>query len=120
MKITIHSTLAAAVAGVVLMSAIPAAHAVDAEAARELARQNNCFRCHSISHDKDGPAWRKVANELKGNPNAEAKLIHHITSGEMAKFKDGHTEPHKIIRTDPRHDMKQIKNLVDWILSLSQ
>jgi hypothetical protein len=30
---------------------------------------------------------------------------------------DGFRE-HKIIKTDPPNDMAQIKNLVDWILSL--
>jgi cytochrome c len=95
----------------------PSARAVDETAARELARANNCFKCHSISKDKDGPAYHKVAEDLKGKPDAEAKLIHHITSGEKAKFPDGHEEDHKIVKTDPPNDMAQIKNLVDWILA---
>lgn len=89
--------------------------AVDVEAAKELARQNSCFKCHSVSHDKDGPAYQKVAAKYRGKPGAEEKLIHHITSGEKAKFPDGHEEDHKIIKTK---DMGEIKNLVDWILSL--
>ena len=91
---------------------------VDVEAAKALARQNNCFKCHSVSKAKDGPAWNKVAEEYKGKENAEQRLITHITSGEKAKFPDGHEEAHKIVKTDPPHDMAQIKNLVDWILSL--
>lgn len=102
--------------GAFLMSAT-AAHAFDEEAARQLARENNCFKCHAITKDKDGPAYKKVAEKFKGNPGAEARLIQHITSGEKAKFPDGHEEPHKIVKTDPPHDMRQIKNLVDWILS---
>ncbi|MGA9421711.1 MAG: c-type cytochrome [Rhodanobacteraceae bacterium] len=94
------------------------ASAVDVEAAKELARQNNCFKCHSVSKDKDGPAYKKVAEEFRGKDGAEARLIEHITSGEKAKFPDGHEEAHKIVKTDPPHDMAQIKNLVDWILSL--
>ncbi|MGA8279071.1 MAG: c-type cytochrome [Rhodanobacteraceae bacterium] len=94
------------------------AGAVDVEAAKQLARQNNCFRCHAVSKDKDGPAYKKVAEKFKGKEGAEARLIEHITSGEMAKFPDGHEEAHKIVKTDPPHDMAQIKNLVDWILSL--
>ncbi|MDR3368974.1 c-type cytochrome [Rhodoferax sp.] len=92
--------------------------AVDADAAKSLARQNNCFRCHSVEKEKDGPAWSKVAEKFKGKANAEARLIEHITSGEKAKFPDGHEEAHKIVKTDPPKDMAQIKNLVDWILSL--
>jgi cytochrome c len=92
--------------------------APDEEAAKELARQNNCFKCHAIKKDKDGPAWSKVAEKYKGKANAEERLITHITSGEMAKFPDGHEEKHKVVETDPPKDMKQIKNLIDWILSL--
>ena len=104
-------------AGAGLLLLVPAAHAVDEEAAKELARQNNCFKCHSVSKDKDGPAYKKVAEKYKGKAEAQDKLIHHITSGEKAKFPDGHEEAHKIVKTDPPNDMKQIKNLVDWILA---
>src|ERR1035437_4184426 len=71
----------------------------------------------SLSKDKDGPAYQKVAEKFKGKPDAEEKLIHHITSGEKAKFPDGHEEDHKIVKTDPANDMAQIKNFVDWILA---
>ena len=89
--------------------------AVDADAAQALARQSNCFKCHAIDKKKDGPAWRDVAAKYKGKPEAEARLITHITSGEKAKFEDGHEEEHAIVKTK---DKDQIKNLVDWILSL--
>jgi cytochrome c len=116
-----HLSLATAmgvlIAGSIIVASRPT-FAADEEAARELARQNNCFKCHAIKKDKDGPAWSKVAEKYKGKPDAEAKLIHHITSGEMAKFPDGHEEKHKIVQTDPPHNEAQIKNLVDWILSL--
>jgi cytochrome c len=94
---------------------VSAASAVDADAARTLARQSNCFKCHAIDKDKDGPAWKKVAEKYKGKPGAEDKLIKHITSGEKAKFPDGHEEDHAIVKTK---DQGQIRNLVDWILSL--
>ena len=94
-----------------------AAHAVDEEAAKALARQNNCFKCHSVDKEKDGPAYHKVAEKYKGKDNAEPRLVEHITSGEKAKFPDGHEEEHKIIKTTPPKDMAQIKNLVQWILS---
>ena len=93
------------------------AHAVDEEAAKALARQNNCFKCHSVEKDKDGPAYKKVAEKFRGKPDAEARLIEHVTSGEKAKFPDGHEEEHKIVKTSPPKDMAQIKNLIDWILS---
>jgi cytochrome c len=93
------------------------AYAVDADAAKALAKQNNCFKCHAVDKEKDGPAYHIVAEKYKGKANAEAKLIEHITSGEKAKFPDGHEEEHKIVKTSPPKDMEQIKNLVQWILA---
>jgi cytochrome c len=107
-------TITAAVAVGALMMARPA-FAVDAEAAQTLARQSNCFKCHSVEKKKEAPPWKEVAAKYKGKPEAEAKLTHHVTSGEKVKFEDGHEEEHKTVKTK---DPAQIKNLVDWILSL--
>ncbi len=96
----------------------PQSSAADVEAAKALARQNNCFKCHGIEKEKDGPAYKSVAEKYRGKDNAQARLIEHVTSGEKAKFPDGHEEEHKVVQTTPPKDMEQIKNLVDWILSL--
>lgn len=93
------------------------AHAFDEEAAKALARQNKCLNCHSVDKDKDGPAYKKVAEKYKGKPNAEARLVEHVTTGEKAKFPDGHEEEHKIVKTSPPKDLAQVKNLVQWILA---
>ena len=87
-----------------------------AEGAKQLARVNNCFKCHGIDKDKDGPSWARVAEKYRSTPGAEAKLIHHITSGEKAMFPDGHLENHKNIQG--KASPEDIKNLVDFILSL--
>jgi cytochrome c len=107
----------AAASGILLAAGFAArpACALDADAAQTLARQSGCFKCHSIDKKKDGPAYRDVAAKYKGNAEAEAKLIHHITSGERVKFPDGHEEDHKIVKSK---DPAEVKNLVDWILSL--
>lgn len=94
---------------------LPAAQAADEDAARALARQSNCFRCHAVDKHKEAPPWREVAKKYRGKAGAEEKLIHHITSGEKVKFEDGHEEDHKIVASQ---DPAEIKNLVDWILSL--
>jgi cytochrome c len=91
--------------------------AVDEDAAKALAKQNNCFKCHSVEKEKDGPAYKKVAEKYRGKTTGEARLIEHITSGEKAKFPDGHEEEHKIVKTSPPKDADQIKNLVQWILA---
>ena len=94
-----------------------AAQAVDAEAAKALAKQNNCLKCHAIDKEKEGPAFKKVAEKYKGKADAQAKLVNHLTSGEKAKFPDGHEEEHKIVKTNPPKDIEQVKNLADWVLS---
>ena len=86
------------------------------------ARTPQCTSCHGQSEkhlagDKDGPSYHSVAEKYKGKPGAEAKLINHITSGEKAKFPDGHEEEHKIVKTSPPKDPEQVKNLVQWILA---
>jgi cytochrome c len=91
----------------------PAAHAVDAEAAQALARQNNCFKCHSAEKDKDGPSFKKTAAKLKDRPDAVERIVQHLTTGEKAKFPDGHEEEHKIIKAKSPDD---VKNLAGWIL----
>jgi cytochrome c len=107
----------ATVVATAAMTFLAPAQAFDADAAKTLAKQNNCLKCHAIDKEKDGPAYHKVAEKYKGKANAEAKLIEHITSGEKAKFADGHEEEHKIVKTSPPKDMEQIKNLVQWILA---
>lgn len=89
--------------------------AADAEAAKALAKENGCFKCHSVDKEKDGPTYQKVAEKYRGKANAEARLITHITSGEKAKFPDGHEEDHKNIKG--KASPEEIKNLVNWILS---
>jgi cytochrome c len=117
MKITAHSIRTMLAAGAFALAFAPAAHAVDADAAKQLAKQNNCFKCHAIDKDKDGPAYHKVAEKYKGKADAEKRLIEHITTGEKAKFPDGHEEEHKIVKTSPPKDMAQITNLVQWVLA---
>jgi cytochrome c len=97
------------------LGAAGTAQAVNADGAQMLARQSGCFKCHAVDKKKDAPAYRDVAAKYTGNKDAEAKLTHHITSGERVKFEDGHEEDHKVVKSK---DPAEIKNLVDWILSL--
>ena len=106
----------ATVSSLMLAFSLNASAAPDVEGAKELARANNCFKCHGIDKEKDGPSWKKVAEKYRGKPEAEARLIKHITSGEKAKFPDGHEEDHKNIQG--KASPEAIKNLVDFILSL--
>jgi cytochrome c len=88
---------------------------VDVAAARKLAQKNNCFKCHAADKEKDGPSYRQVAEKYRGKAEGEEKVLAQITTGKMAKFPDGHEEEHRAIDTK---DTEEIKNLVNWILSL--
>jgi cytochrome c len=91
--------------------------AADADAAQELAKQNNCFKCHQVEKKKDGPSYKEVAAKYRDKAKAESqeRIVTHLTTGEMAKFPDGHEEKHKVVKAK---DPAEVKNLVDWILSL--
>jgi len=56
-----------------------------------------------------------VARELasKDKPDAAERLVQHLTTGEKAKFPDGHEEEHKIVKAK---DPAEVRNLADWIL----
>ena len=103
----------AALAGVTLALTGAARGAPDADAAQALARTNNCFKCHSVEKKKDGPSFRTTALKYAGKADAETVLVQHLTSGEKAKFPDGHEEDHKVVRAK---DPAEVKNLAAWIL----
>ncbi len=88
--------------------------AVDAVAAKKLARKESCLRCHAVDKKKEGPSYQSVAYKYKGQSDALDKLVAHIETGEKVKLSDGHMEDHKIVKTK---DAEQIKNLISWILA---
>jgi cytochrome c len=104
---------ASATAIAILCLTAPRAWADDA-AAEATARQNNCFKCHAVEKVKDGPSYKSVAAKYKGKPEAEVRLTTHLTTGEKAKFPDGHEEEHKIVKVK---DPAELKNLIGWILT---
>ncbi|MEX8518661.1 MAG: c-type cytochrome [Leptothrix sp. (in: b-proteobacteria)] len=111
----VRSALSMVVAGAALYfgSAAPAL-AFDADAARAVAKRNDCFKCHAIDKAKKGPSYKKIAEKYKGKADAEAKLVKHLTTSPKVKFEDGSEEDHKEIDTK---DPKELKNLIEWILA---
>ncbi|HXE50954.1 MAG TPA: c-type cytochrome [Ramlibacter sp.] len=110
MKVT---PLLAAAAAVFAFS-LPAAAAVDADAANKMIKDNGCTKCHSVDKDKKGPSFKKTAAKYKGKADGEAKVTEMITKSPKVKFDDGSTEEHKAVSTK---DAAEIKNLVQWILA---
>lgn len=89
------------------------AQSVDTGAAESLLKKSGCMKCHAVSADKDGPAFKKTAAKYKGKPDAAAALAKHLTTGPMVKI-DGKEERHDMLKSK---DDREIKNVVAYILS---
>lgn len=114
---TVRPVRARPVAAVLLLAAglgaAGAAAALDEAAAEAMVRRNNCLKCHGLDKDKDGPSFQKTAKKYRGKAGAVDRVVEHLTSGEKAKFPDGHEEEHKVVRGE-RADLE---NLAQWILT---
>ena len=116
MRNTPYKVLAAALfaTGAFVLSAPASAQAVDEDAAKALFKRNDCAKCHHPTRDKKGPSLQKVAKELKGKADWEARIMKNLTTGPKVKLLDDQKEEeHKIIDTK---DEKQIKNLAAWLM----
>lgn len=91
--------------------------AMDADEAQALAKKEGCLKCHAVDKKKEAKSLSEIGKSLKGKPDANAKLIHHFTSGEKVKFEDGKEEEHKVMKTK---DKAAMQNLAEWILSLAK
>lgn len=107
-------TLTAALLGLGFASVNPAQAAVDADAARALAKGNDCLKCHAVDKDKKGPSLQKISAKYKGKAEGQDKVIKSMTEGKKVKLSDGSEEDHKKIDSK---DPKELKNLADWILA---
>lgn len=96
-----------------LAASAPVNAEVNAKQAEALMKTNKCNSCHHPTKTKSGPSLAKMAEDHKGDAEAEAKLIKQMTTGPMVKNEDGEEEEHKIIKTK---DEAQLKNLAQWIL----
>jgi cytochrome c len=106
--------LSVGAAALLLGIASQASAAIDEEAAKALAKKNDCFKCHAIDKDKKGPSYKKIAAKYKGKPDGEEKAIKNMTVASKVKLDDGTEDDHKLINTK---DQAAIKNLAQWILA---
>ncbi len=107
----------AVIAGMVAAMAMTIAYqarAVDAKAAQALLRSNGCMGCHSVNKKRAGPSYRDMATRYHGDPTAEAKLISKVKHGGSGAWGRTPMPPY------PGLDDKDLKTMVDWILSLKK
>ena len=83
------------------------AQAVDVEAAEDLARRSNCTKCHSVTKERLGPAFRTTAEKYRGRADALAVLVTHMTTGPRIVL-DDEEEKHQIVKSK---DESEINNL---------
>ncbi len=88
--------------------------AADADSAQAFMKKERCGACHVLDKKKDGPSLKDISAKHKGKVDAEASLVQHILSGPMVEM-DGVKEAH---RKPKSTDQAQIKNVVQYILSL--
>ena len=87
--------------------------AADDAAAEALVKKSGCFKCHSVDKKKDGPSFKDTAAKYKGKPDAEAKLVTHLTTNPKVKV-DGKEEAHDSLKTKNDAD---VKNVVQFVLT---
>ena len=87
--------------------------AQDVGAAEALIKKSGCTKCHSVSAKKEGPSFKETAAKYKGKPDAEQKLVTHLTTNPKIKV-DGKEELHDSLKTKNDAD---IKNVIQYILS---
>ena len=65
--------------------AMPHVLAADDAAAEALLKKSKCLTCHAVDKKKDGPSFKETAARYKGKPDAEAKLVTHLTTNPKVK-----------------------------------
>lgn len=85
----------------------------DADAAEALVKKSGCLKCHSVTHKKEAPAYKSVAEKYKGNGDAEKILMKHLTTNPTVKV-DGKEEQHISPKTS---NPAEITNIIRWVLS---
>jgi len=115
MKFSLNRISLLVAASAAILTSSTAFAAVDADAAKALAKKNDCFKCHAIDKTKKGPSYKKIAAKYKGKEAEGFEKMHkNMTTGPKVKLEDGSEEDHKIIDTK---NEAEIKNLMQWILA---
>ncbi len=106
--------LPALAAGVVLSSLLPMAHAADADAAKAVMRQHQCFTCHAVAATKIGPSFEAIATKFAGQSGEMQTLEKAIQHGEKGTF--GATP----MPANPTVSDDDAKLIAGWISSLKK
>ena len=97
------------------VSVAGSAHAaLDNAAAEAMMKKDGCAACHEIDKKLIGPAFQEVAVKYKGDQDAAAKLRDKVKKGGTHVWGEAAMPPN-VLASD-----SDIKDLVDWILTLKK
>ena len=97
------------------LSVAGGAHAVlDNAAAEAMMKKDGCAACHEIDKKVIGPAFRDVAAKYKDDKDAAARLRDKVKKGGTHVWGEAAMPPN-VLASDA-----DIKDLVDWILTLKK
>jgi cytochrome c len=91
-----------------------ASAALDNKAAEDLMKKDGCAACHAIDKKIVGPAYQDVAAKYKGDAGAAAKLADKVKKGGVGVWGQIPMPPNAQVSD------ADIKNLVEWILTLKK
>ena len=87
---------------------------LDNAAAEALMKKDGCVACHEVDKKLIGPPFNDVAAKYRGDKDAAAKLRDKVKKGGAHVWGEAAMPPN-VLATDA-----DIKELVDWILSLKK
>ena len=61
---------------------------LDVSAAKALAKNSNCLKCHAVERKKEGPSFQEIAIKGKDNPNAENAMAVYLKKHGNLTSKD--------------------------------
>ena len=77
----------------------------------QIAKANDCFKCHDVSKDKKGPSFQYISNAYRGRSDAAGRIQNPIRNGITYYYVWEKMPAH--------HDMSDadLQELTRWILS---
>lgn len=84
---------------------------VNALATPQIAKANDCFRCHSIDKKIIGPSFQDIANRYKNEPGAATKIADRMRRGVVGVW--GPTP----MPAQPNISEADMNTLIKWMLA---
>lgn len=100
-------TSALAALTLIALNAVTPAHA----GGYDIAKANDCFKCHEIQHESKAPSFKFIANAFKGRSDAVGRIQNPIRNGITYYFI---WEKMPAYRTMSERDLNE---LTQWILT---